>query len=179
MWGEGYFSAAGDDLDAEDVFYLRSLIEGSSRDQELIDYVVKNACYDASWKCSLVMTTASNLMLDEGQLDVGLQGFIGAYERVKGRCSILYESSIIIYHTRKLISEGSVDTKDRATSLLEKLEREGGVVTDLRDLECRNLVRKKPEYFVAYASLVANLMQIAGGKYAYASVYIHSLNKKL
>jgi len=177
MWGGGYFSATHGDLVPDDVFYLKSLVDGSSKSQDLIGFVVKNKCYDSSWRCSLIMTAASNLMLDNDQYEVGLRGFIDAYGRIKGQCSILYESSIVRYQTRKLTSNGSPDAKVRATNLLEKIERTGGIATDLRSPECRNLALEKPEYFVAYASLVANLMQVAGGKYTYASVYIHSLKK--
>jgi hypothetical protein len=177
MWGVKYFGARSADFQDFEVVYLKSLGGGSSKDQLLIDYIVSNKCYDSSWRCSIIMTAASNLMLDNGQSRVGLRGAVEAYDRMRGGCSIALESTVVSYHLRKL-SSGRQDGKaDKAEALLGKIRRDGGILADVRSGSCRELILSKPEYFTAYALLVARLMAVSGGESAYSAAYIDSLEK--
>lgn len=177
MWGVRYFGARSADFQDFESVYLKSLGGGSSKDQFLIDYVVNNKCYDSSWRCSVIMTAASNLMLDNGKSSAGLRGAVEAYDRIRGGCSIALESTVVSYHLRRL-SSGRQDGKAvKAEALLGKIKRDGGVLADVRSEACRKLILSKPEYFTAYALLVARLMALSGGENAYSAAYIDSLEK--
>ena len=177
MWGSKYFGSRSDRLDSYELDFIKSLSRGASKEQALIDAVVRGKCYDSSWKCSAIMTTAGNLMLDHGNYQVGLRGAVEAHERIRGQCPVLFESSVTLYHIRTLSSGGQRDAGHRAVTLLRKIKREGGIMEDLRSDECRALARERPEYFTSYALLVASLMELAGGQYSVPAAYLRSLKK--
>ncbi|MDA7088636.1 hypothetical protein PH586_19840 [Pseudomonas sp. SA3-5] len=177
MWGVRYFGLRSESNQDFEFIYHRSLGAGASKDQGLIDYVVGNKCYDSSWRCSVIMTAASNLMLDDGQVKVGLRGAVEAYERTRGGCSIILETTILSYHLRELSSVRSINVESRAGALLRKIKARGGVLSDIRGDACRELVSKSPEYFTTYALLIAKLLVFSGGRNAYSAAYIDSLER--
>lgn len=177
MWGEAYFGARSNQLEHYEIDFIKSLNAGSSRDQSLITAVVRHKCYDSSWRCSVIMTTAGNLILDSGDYKVGLRGAVEAHERISGQCSVVFESAIAFYHIRNLSLDAQKNVGNRAAALLKKIEDKGGLMSNLRSKECRALALSRPEYFTTYAMLTANLMELAGGRYAMAAAYLKSLKK--
>lgn len=115
-------------------------------------------------------------MLDAEDYKAGIRGAVESYDRVKGQCSILYESSVLLYHIINLHSENYTSVRARARALLAKI-KSGGLVTDMRVAQCRELAQEKPELFTSYALLVAKLMELSGGEDAYSAAYIRSLDK--
>lgn len=177
MWGGAYFGVRSDQLETYEIDFIRSFSVGSSQNQSLITAVVRDKCYDSSWRCSVIMTTAGNLMLDSGNYRVGLRGAVEAHERIKGQCSVLFESAVAFYHIRNLSSDGQKNAGHKAATLLNKIKHNGGLMSDMRSEECRTLALKRPEYFTTYALLAANLMELAGGRHATAAAYLRSLKK--
>ncbi len=177
MWSEKYFGARSGELKENELIYLKSLFDGASKDQRLISYVVKNKCYDATWDCSIVMMSASNLMIDAKDYDTGLRGAIEAYERVRGQCPIIYESVILRYKLEKLSNSPYSVAASKAKSILNKIKHSGGLMSDLRTTACKKLLKEKPEYFTTYALLTSKLMELSGGRDAKAAAYINSLPK--
>ncbi|WP_313057267.1 hypothetical protein [Stutzerimonas nitrititolerans] len=82
MWGSSFFDSRAEKLEEHERMNLISLREGSSENQELISYVLKNKCADYSVKCYLAMTAASNILIDAGEYDSGLRGMVEAINRV-------------------------------------------------------------------------------------------------
>lgn len=177
MWGGKYFGRRSGRLDSYELDFIKSLSHGASNEQSLIGAIVRGTCYDPSWKCSVIMTTAGNLMLDHGNYQVGLRGVVEAHERIRGQCPVLLESSVTLYHVRVLSFGNQKDAAQRAATLLRKIKREGGIMEDLRSDECRALAGERPEYFTSYALLVASLMELAGGRYSVPAAYLRSLKK--
>lgn len=177
MWGAEFFGYRSPGLEEFELNYLKSLSVGASKDQSLVDFFVKNKCYDGSWRCSVVMTTGSNLLIDGGDSKVGLRGAIEAYERVRGKCSIVYESSVLRYQFKVLSEYPLKEAKVRAATIVGKIKKNGGIMLDLRSSACSILLKKKPEYFTAYTVLVSELMKIAGGRHASAALHIDYLPK--
>lgn len=173
MWGE-YFGLRSTNLQDFEEKYLESLSYGAGKNQSLINFVVGNKCYDSTWRCAVIMTSASNLMLDADVDRVGLRGAVEAYERVRGQCSVMYESSVLLYHIKHLSDGGMA----KANTLLRKIRKNGGIMSDMRTPECKRLASERPEYFASYALLVAKVMAISGGRNAYVAAYIQSLKDK-
>lgn len=176
MWGVNYFNVRLGSIDEYDRINLLSLKEGSSKNQELITYVVKNKCEDASERCYLIMTSASNLLIDGAEYDSGLRGVVEAVNRVKANnfCPIAYESAILKYKIKVLSSKGVGSARSASRSILNKIKLNGGLMKSLKTESCVSLLKTKPEYFHEYAVLIANLMGFAGGDLAKAGAYINS-----
>ncbi|NQD95151.1 hypothetical protein HP532_21090 [Pseudomonas sp. CrR25] len=176
MWGANYFNVRLGGIEEYERINLLSLQEGSSKNQELITYVVKNKCNDGSERCYLIMTSASNLLIDGAEYDSGLRGVVEAVSRVKAKnfCPIAYESAIIKYKIKMLSSKGIDSARSASRNILKKIKLNGGLMKSLKTESCINLSKIKPEYFHEYAVLVAHLMGFAGGDLAKAGAYINS-----
>jgi hypothetical protein len=177
MWGVKYFGHRSSSSDDFEIFYYKSLAAGAKSNQELIDFVVKGKCYDSSWRCSVIMTAASNIMLDNGQSKVGLRGAVEAYERLEKKCPIVLETTIVSYQLRELSMASQSGVEKKASALLQKIKVDGGVLHDMRNETCRQMAIEKPEYFTTYALLVAKLMTFSGGADAYSAAYLDSLER--
>ena len=177
MWGSSYLYARVEGLAGHERMNLLSLREGASKNQELIDYVVKNMCADYSVRCYLDMTSASNILIDAKDYDSGLRGMVEAVERVnaKGFCPIAYESAILRYKIEVVSSKDIRSARASAVGTLEKIKSNNGFMRNLKDRSCTGLARERPEFFQQYTMLVAELMGFAGGDYAKAGAYIDSL----
>ena len=179
MWGSTYFGARAADLSENEKIYLKSLSKGASKEQQIISYVVKNKCYDSTWDCSLIMTSASNLMIDSQDYETGLRGAIEAYQRIPGMCPIIYETSILRYKLEKLAASNSNSTTNQARSIINKIKTDGGIMTDLRGKACKKLIVERPEYFTTYTILISKMMEISGGNNSKAAAYIRSLKNNV
>lgn len=176
MWKHEYFNSSAVGLDDYERINLLSLKEGSSNNQELITYTVRNKCTDASERCYLIMTSASNLLIDGGEIDSGLRGMVEAADRVKSLdfCPIAFESAILKYKIKVLSSRGIISARRMSKEILKKIKSNGGFIRDLRIKSCDDLSEMKPAYFHEYALLVAYVMGFAGGDLAKAGAYIES-----
>ncbi|OHC31413.1 MAG: hypothetical protein A2Y50_09940 [Pseudomonadales bacterium RIFCSPLOWO2_12_59_9] len=174
MWGEGYFNSAVGGLEGYERINLLSLQKGSSKNQELITYVVRNKCTDGSERCYVIMTSASNLLIDGGEFDSGLRGAVEAVGRVKTSdvCPIVFESAVLKYKIKVLSSKGISSARSMSKDILKKIKLNGGLMRDLRTKSCTDLSGIKPAYFHEYALLVAYVMGFAGGDLAKAGAYI-------
>ncbi|WP_222908971.1 hypothetical protein [Pseudomonas sp. DNDY-54] len=177
MWGSSYFYARMEGLNEHERINLLSLREGSSKNQELIDHVMKNKCTDDSVRCYLVMTSASNLLIDAREYDSGLRGMVEAIDRVSAKefCPIAYESAIIRYKIEVMSSKDSWSARRSSIDVLEKIKANNGFIKSLKTETCTRLAREKPKFFHEYTMLVAHIMVFAGGDYAKAGAYIDSL----
>ncbi len=176
MWGLVDFDSQQDETEEYQRINLSSLRNGSSKNQELITYVVRNGCQDGSERCYFIMMSASNLLIDGGEYDSGLRGMVEAMNRVdsKNICPIAYELSILNYKIKTLISDEPGSMRSRARVIINKIKRDGGLVTSLRTKSCIDLSKKSPEYFHAYTLLIAQVMGLAGGDFAKVGDYIRS-----
>ena len=176
MWGVNYFNVHRGNIQEYERINLLSLQEGSSKNQELITYVVKNKCEDDSERCYLIMTSASNLLIDGAEYDSGLRGMVEAVNRVKDKtlCPIAYESAILKYKIKTLSSKSISAARDTSKNILKKIKLNGGLMKGLKTESCVSLLKAKPEYFHEYAVLIAHLMGFAGGDLAKAGAYINS-----
>lgn len=178
MWGVRFFGLHSDSNEDFEIIYQKSLQPRASKDQSLIDYTVKNKCNDSSWRCSAIMTAASNLLIDNDQIRVGLRGAIEAYERTHGKCSIMLETTIISYHLRDIALSSSLGARDKARTLVKKIKTDGGILHNLREEACRDLALQKPEYFTVYSLLVSKLMAYSDGKDVSSAAHIDSMKQQ-
>lgn len=179
MWGGNYLNSRMNNIEEYERINLLSLREGSSKNQELITYVVKNKCSDDSERCYFVMTSASNLLIDGDEYDSGLKGMVEAVNRIKASdfCPIAYESAILKYKIKVLSSKSIEAARNSSIGILKKIKLNGGLMKSLRTKSCVKMANNKPEFFHEYTFLVAHLMGFAGGDFAKAGAYIDSLNK--
>lgn len=179
MWGEDFLNSRTGHVEEHERINLLSLHEGSSKNQELITYVVKNKCKDDSERCYLIMTSAANLLIDGGEYDSGLKGMVEAVNRYKasGFCPVAYESAILKYKIKMLSSKGIDSARRSSIEILKKIKLDGGLMKSLRTKSCAQMAKEKPEFFHEYTDLIAHLMGFAGGDFAKAGAYINSLSK--
>ncbi|MCO7543257.1 hypothetical protein [Stutzerimonas nitrititolerans] len=177
MWGSSFFGSRAEKLEEHERMNLISLREGSSENQELINYVLKNKCADYSVKCYLVMTAASNILIDAGEYDSGLRGMVEAINRVNAGdlCPIAHESAILRYKL-KIASTKNVRSAQRlSVNVLERIKLNGGFIKNLKTGSCTSLAKEKPEFFYEYTMLIARIMELAGGDFVKAGAYISTL----
>ena len=177
MWGSSFFSSRAEKLEEHERMNLISLREGSSENQELINYVLKNKCADYSVKCYLVMTAASNILIDAGEYESGLRGMVEAINRVTagGLCPIAYESAILRYKLKIASTKNVRSAQKLSVNVLEKIRSSNGFINNLKTESCTGLVKEKPEFFYEYTMLVARVMEFAGGDFVKAGAYISTL----
>jgi len=176
MWKPKYFNTHLGGLEDFEKVNLLSLRDGASKEQAILTYVVKNGCKDSLERCSVIMISAANLLIDAGEFDAGLKGAVEANERVKGLgiCPIAFESAVLKYKLKYISSKGISSARRSASSLLSKIRQNGGVVENLRVGSCDSLAEIKPEFFHEYVLLISHLMGLAGGDFAKAGAYIQS-----
>ncbi|WP_439888762.1 hypothetical protein ACSX1C_06615 [Pseudomonas sp. MBLB4123] len=176
MWGVSYFNVRALDIEEHERMNLLSLQEGSSKNQELITYVVRNRCKDDSERCYLIMTSASNLLIDGADYDTGLKGAVEAISRVKDAsiCPVAYESAILKYKIKTLSSRSIDSARSASRRIIEKIKLEGGLMKSLKTKSCISLLKRNPNFFHEYALLIAHVMGFAGGDFAKAGAYINS-----
>ncbi|MBW4652677.1 MAG: hypothetical protein KME20_06510 [Kaiparowitsia implicata GSE-PSE-MK54-09C] len=162
MWGKAYLSASGGRLENYDEIYLQSLNSGVE-DRQVLDFIWKNKCKDGGDRCFVIMASAANLLIDSQEIDSGLTALVEARNKrgSKDFCPIVYELSILRYKLREVEGVGS-NVDGLALSLLRKIRSDGGVVEDLRMDSCIKFSTEKPEFFRAYALMVARMMSRGG-----------------
>jgi len=178
MWGSNFLYSATGNIEEHERINLLSLREGSSKNQELINYVVNNKCTDDSVRCYLIMTSASNILIDAGEYDSGLQGMVQANVRVdaRGLCPIAYESAILKYKIKVASSKNVWSARKSSRATLDKIRSNNGFAKSLKTSSCVRLAKAKPDFFHEYTMMIAHLMGFAGGDYAKAGAYISFLN---
>jgi hypothetical protein len=179
MWDAPYLNSHSQVLNKGETIYLASLQAGASKNKDIMDYLWENKCEDSSWSCALIMTAVSNLLLDNRDYDTGLKAAVEAYDRIKGSCSIAYESAILKYKIQKLSASTGNNSGSSVRAILYKIKNNGGLMSNLRTDSCNKLAREQPEFFHAYVMLVAQLMGFAGGDYLKASVYMERMARRL
>jgi hypothetical protein len=159
--------------------FMQSLQPGASKQQHLLDYVGKNKCRAKTPECSLVMLVGANLLLDAGEYDSGLKGGVTAYDMIRksGACGIMPEITVLRFKLHQLDEFTKNKAEWRAQGALGIVRDKGGFMSSLRSASCEKLRAEKPELFDAYASVVAQLMQRAGGSFPDAASKIENALK--
>ncbi len=177
FWSGSYFNISKGRLSEIEVTSLKVLDERWVKDQGVINYLGRVKCRDHNEFCALTMVSMANLLIGSGEGDSGLKLLEEVRRAGVGQCPINFELSILNYKAHALASLGLRAARAESGAVLEKIKRQGGLIYDLRNKSCNELVEEKPELFHQYAVLLSKVMMYAGDDDAKAAAYIQSVNK--
>lgn len=176
FWKGKYFNVARGDLDEIERVNIKTLREGISKDQGILDYLGGTKCRESTAYCYFSMLSVANVLVDAGHFDQGI-GLIGAVrDKQSDMCLVSFESSLLRYKIVRLENMRRSDSRREAEAVIRKIKQEGGLVVDLRSQSCERALLQKPEFFHAYTALVSEVMEYVGGDTAMAGAYIRAVD---
>jgi len=177
MWGEEWMASGVGGLDEYEVVYMRSLLDGASKDDGVVEYVWREKCREISVRCYMTMMAAANLMIDSGEYESGLSAAAQGLELMGGDddCPVEFETVLLRYKIKKITLVGGLQANRESKNLIYEIKKKGGIFGSLRGSSCFSKVKEKPVLFQRYVALVASLMVFAGGDFSKAGIYIESV----
>lgn len=177
FWDGDYFNYTRGSASELEILNMMSLKnkDGAS----ILRFLEGRSCGSDEFSCSLGLLTKANAYIQEGDLnrarDVLLE--YGKSSGANVACRVNVESTLVSYEIKRIDGYEFKIAQSEARKAVEKIRVNGGLVSNLRNKYCEEMISDKPEFFHAYVIEVAKLMIAAGGSDAAVGEYIISQSK--